>query len=76
LFLLFHGKQWVLANLRGNIANAVGILDSDEALMGSSQLGVVVRSENFIHSLLAEKVVVQIVRVLVSARRWSGVHPF
>lgn len=39
-------------------------------------LCVVIRGQDFVHSLLSKEVVLQVVRVLVAACRWRSIHPF
>lgn len=39
LFLLFDGEHRILTNLRCSVADRVGVLHSDEILVGSTNLG-------------------------------------
>lgn len=44
--------------------------------MNRTNLGIFVSGQDLIHTFLAQQVVLQVVRILTGASRWSSVHPF
>jgi hypothetical protein len=54
LLLLFDREKRVFPYLGGNVPSGVGILNRNKVLVGCAELGVLVRCQNLVNSLLTK----------------------